>query len=474
MMATLDTIRIALVALLFSVAFFEAPLFKLGPLSWTTTELIIGLYILYSAFEFAARKRQFKLTDRLFLAFAALLVIGTISSLKAEYHGSAARMWIRHAVAALVYLGLLTDMESGRTRRVVILTLAASATFFALTGILEHFRCDLVDPWARYFTRARPFLGETRGAICGSSVVVGRWPYVVVRATSVLVHPNVLGYFLAYSVFLVWSYPDWRKLYLAAKLAFLAVVEIAIFYTYSRGALLAFSAGLVAFVLLVSYHRSQKAVGRALALVLVASTVLTLGLLKIDPELKLVFKRTVKMIPPDESQSTPTSPPAAAPTEESKKERIFQEAGYQAVNTRLELWSAALKMFREKPLLGIGLGQFKMLYPRYITRWNWDLVRGRGSFFAHNLFLHTLAELGALGLLALLFFIAVLMRAVWRFCQQDQPHRWALVAALTVFLVANTVDVIFVSSYAPLLVFCLMSALIAVESRSLKQTPRPE
>jgi len=462
MKTTLDTVRMVLVALLFSVAFCEMPLFKLGPLGWTTTELIIGLYILYSAFEFATHKRQFKLTDRLFLAFAALLVIGTISSLKADYQDSAARMWIRYAVAAFVYLGLITDMEDERTRKVALWALGISATFFAMTGIVEHFRCETIDPWARYF-RAKPLLGETRGAICGSSIVVGRWPYVVVRATSVLVHPNVLGYFLAFSLFLIWSYPSWRRFSLLVKLLFLAVVEIAIFYTYSRGAMVALAGGLAAFFLLFAYYGSYRTVGHALILTLLVSGVLTFGLQKLDPSLRFAFERAMVTSTPEEVAAAQMTEPT---TIETKRERGVRESGSQAINTRLELWHAALRMFEEKPLLGIGLGQFKMLYPRYITRWNWDLVRGRGSFFAHNLFLHMLAELGTLGFLSFLWLVSVLMSAAWRFCRQNQPHRWSLVGALVVFLTANTFDVIFISSYASLLLFCLMSALIVTEANS--------
>lgn len=58
-------------------------------------------------------------------------------------------------------------------------------------------------------------------------------------------------------------------------------------------------------------------------------------------------------------------------------------------------WAAALRMWREAPLLGVGLGRFPRLLPAY----------GKGvteNLDAHNFFLQVLAEMGILGLAALL------------------------------------------------------------------------
>jgi len=456
MRKVLDTINYLLIALLFTAAFLEAPLFRLGSLGWTTTELIIGLYLVFTFFTFVIGRKKLHLFDTLFLSFAALLLVGTISSLKALYPGTALRLWIRYAVAAFVYLGLRTDLEDERAKKLAIWALCISVTLFAVTGIIEHFRCELVDPWARYF-RAKPLLGESRGCVCGSAIAMGQWPDIVVRASSILVHPNVLGYLLAFSLFIVWSYKNWQKTALFIKLAFLAFAEIAIFYTYSRGAMVALGAGLIVFILLFAYHDKHKVVGYSILLTLFVSGFLTLAILRVDPTIGYAFKRTM----------VPAAPESLIEQAELERgERGIYEAGRQAIGTRLQLWGAALKMFRQKPLLGWGLSQFKMLYSNYITRWTWDLVRGRGAFFAHNLFLHTLAELGILGFLALMWMVKILVENAWKLCQKDSPDKWALVAALSIFLIANTFDVIFISSYSSLLVFCLMSALIVVQAKS--------
>ncbi|MGD8816750.1 MAG: O-antigen ligase family protein, partial [Acidobacteriota bacterium] len=56
-------------------------------------------------------------------------------------------------------------------------------------------------------------------------------------------------------------------------------------------------------------------------------------------------------------------------------------------------WSAALHMARDAPVLGVGLGRFPLLLPRYIGP-------AAGNLDAHNYFLQVLAEMGIVGLLA--------------------------------------------------------------------------
>lgn len=452
----LDSIKYLLIVLLFTAAFLETLIFRFGSLGWTTTEIVIGAYILFTGFEFVIGRKKPHASDRLFWAFVALLLVGTVSSLRAPYPDSAMRLWIRFAVAALVYLGLRSDLTDERAKKVALWAIGISFTLFAISGIVEHFRCDLVDPWARHF-RAKPLLGESRGAICGSSVAMGLWPDIVVRSSSVIVHPNVLGYLLAFCLFLVWSYKSWKKPALIIKLVFLAFAEMAIFYTYSRGAMVALAAGLVSFILLFTYHGTQRFVGMSVIAATIVSCLLAFGISRIDLTLGYAFKRSVVLVAPDSLLEQ---------AKMERSERGIYEASARAIGTRLTLWSVALQMFRQKPLLGWGLSQFKMLYSTYISKWTWDLIRGRGSFYAHNLFLNVMAELGILGLLALLWMVKILIESAWKFCLQDKPEKWVLVGALCVFLVANTFDVIFISSYASLLVFCLMSALIVVESKA--------
>jgi O-Antigen ligase len=62
---------------------------------------------------------------------------------------------------------------------------------------------------------------------------------------------------------------------------------------------------------------------------------------------------------------------------------------------RGQLWSAALAMFRDHPLLGVGADNFRHLYGRYLGMDAWD-----DRVHANNLYLELLADTGVLGALA--------------------------------------------------------------------------
>lgn len=68
-----------------------------------------------------------------------------------------------------------------------------------------------------------------------------------------------------------------------------------------------------------------------------------------------------------------------------------------AIVERLAHWQAALNMIEARPWLGVGWGGYIAAYPTY-SLLNWPFHLGH----AHNIYLHTWAEMGVLGLLAYL------------------------------------------------------------------------
>jgi O-antigen ligase len=76
--------------------------------------------------------------------------------------------------------------------------------------------------------------------------------------------------------------------------------------------------------------------------------------------------------------------------------------------SRLPLWLAAWQMFLCSPWTGHGIGSYALHYRNYLD-WAhlppWIAFDPRPTPWAHNLYLEVLAELGAQGLAALLFFL---------------------------------------------------------------------
>lgn len=80
-----------------------------------------------------------------------------------------------------------------------------------------------------------------------------------------------------------------------------------------------------------------------------------------------------------------------------------------AVVERLAHWQAAMNMAEDRPLLGVGLGNYEVLYDRYRLI-NWHEPLGH----AHNYYLNILAETGIPGLFAYLAFWLMIIGLTWQ------------------------------------------------------------
>ncbi len=85
----------------------------------------------------------------------------------------------------------------------------------------------------------------------------------------------------------------------------------------------------------------------------------------------------------------------------------FDPSNY-AVIERLAHWQAAIGMAQDKPIFGVGLGNYAQQYDDYRLL-NWEEALGH----AHNLYLNFLAEAGIVGLAGYLLFWAYIFRLTW-------------------------------------------------------------
>ncbi|MGN1393932.1 MAG: O-antigen ligase family protein [Succinivibrionaceae bacterium] len=84
----------------------------------------------------------------------------------------------------------------------------------------------------------------------------------------------------------------------------------------------------------------------------------------------------------------------------------------QSFTERKLLWKSAYEMFKDYPITGIGLKQFREIYSvKYIS----PMAKEPGLKHAHNNFLHILAETGILGTLGfVVFFGYILLSSLYR------------------------------------------------------------
>lgn len=236
---------------------------------------------------------------------------------------------------------------------------------------------------------------------------------------STLGNPNHLASFLAILLplgLVLWILGDRRTRAAVTVVGVALVVELGI--TTSRGGLAAAAAGLTVLAVLLrreaARHRSLvwRATGALLALGILAAVASgAVGAAKRDPA------------------------------------SVLNVGSGSTIDLRREVWATAWKVAVDHPVVGVGPDVFAVVFPEYESERFMMLF---GPFIiadgAHNLFLNTLANQGAGGLLALVLVLATAaahIRRQWR-AMSSAVHREerlllaGVAAALVAYLVQAT------------------------------------
>jgi len=110
---------------------------------------------------------------------------------------------------------------------------------------------------------------------------------------------------------------------------------------------------------------------------------------------------------------------------------------------RLAHWQAALAMLEDRPLFGVGIGNYVPVYPAYALP-GWKDPLGH----AHNYYLHIAAETGLLGLAAYLMLLATCLWQGWntvrRLSGAEQAVALGILGVLGAFAVHSLFDNLYV------------------------------
>jgi putative inorganic carbon (HCO3(-)) transporter len=184
----------------------------------------------------------------------------------------------------------------------------------------------------------------------------------------------------------------WRRIIGAGGVT---VLLMGIVVTYSRGG----SVGLVAAVLVWALMSKRKMLAASLALVA------TSGVLLFAPTSFWQRNETISNYEEDAS-----------------------------IQGRLQAWQVAGRIFRERPLLGVGESAFMSAWKQYAPID--DPIEH--TYVAHNLGLEILGQLGVIGLLGMVGFIACSLWSGWKARNGDMAHESrAVFAALVGYLVCQ-------------------------------------
>lgn len=388
------------------------------PFSITLSELLLALVVVrwFWTLRDPAVRQRIRLPLLLaFLAFSAVTLLSAALS---------ADPWqaLRHSdslLLILVFYAVVNLVASRSQMERLMLMLTAAMTLVAIFGLLQVAVCTLagpLPPWAAWLLRVKP-------SACGAT-----FPF---RAKGFYSIYMTLGGVLMLTVIIAaalrFSATGRRR----SLLSLAGVVQLAaVIATFSRNAWLGVAAGFVALSLAARRFQLVAVLGIAALLLFVAPTYMAQRLTSLwDPR------------------------------HDSARERLF-------------MWQSGLQMVKDHPLLGVGPGGVKRVYPRYVHP---EAVK-RSTGHLHSNPVQLAAERGLLGLLAWgwiwgAFFVraGAILRRLPSGLGTDRMLTAGSLAAILGFLVAGLFEYNFGDSEVVMLAY-LMMALPFIVKRALTTT----
>ncbi|MGM9924958.1 MAG: O-antigen ligase family protein [Bacillus sp. (in: firmicutes)] len=237
------------------------------------------------------------------------------------------------------------------------------------------------------------------------------------RVDSTLVNPNYYSSFLNFVIptfllFAVVYFKD-KKMQLVF-FAFYAVFIVNLILTYTRAAWVTMAC---AFILIVLIMPKRFLKNFFKPHILIAFAILFTGVYFMPD----VQSRTASAIYAVEKLFFPNAePPEVAEPEdpaaldeltpeeieeikEKEQEKAISET---AVVSRTTLWKTGLVMYRDNPVLGVGMGNYYTRYKEFVTKYP-ELDIGHDAYSVHNSYIKVAAETGTVGILSFLSFYIV-------------------------------------------------------------------
>lgn len=292
----------------------------------------------------------------------AFVWVTGLSLTQAFSWGEGAPEWLKWAEFAALYL-VAAQMLGRRNNKAIIVALFAAGVSQAALGAYQFL--GQVGPEA--FILSDRFM-RAYGTFQQPNPYAGYLGYLAPVAASLAITVSVRW----------WGQRRPADLVIALACAGITAALVAgILMSWSRGAWLGLAASLVAVLGLRNRRTAAVTLSATLLLMLLISVTGT-GWLPNDVTAR--FSDLITLPGPDIARTEIT------------------DANFSVLE-RLAHWQAGLQMFQDHPWLGVGIGNYAVVYPAY-TLPHWYEPLGH----AHNVFVNFLAETGVLGLATFVIF----------------------------------------------------------------------
>lgn len=440
-----------------SVGFSDISISQVGPTTLTLAEISFLFVFISMIFHFDTLKACVKKGRWVFVAWLAItasMLITTIFT-DAEYRVLSLKFTLRFISVGVLTLALGTLFFRECYRAAALRTLAVAAFFIGVVGIAQRFFPEALDP---ILGALRPEKLRGTDPLSDPLWITGfifDGNESIRRASSIFPYCNSLAYFAVLTVALLGYrlFEEKNQQWKSVEIGAVIVLMPTLYFTYSRGGIIAMAAGSViaCIVIIKSYSLYEKYRFRIAAVVTV-TIVIVLAVFFVMPSRNPISVHNLTQVEKAENSDAALSPFA-------KMDTGGQSAG-ATIQARFALWRAAVKLFAERPFLGWGVDSFRHLFYRYAPDESRDLFYGRGLYQAHNLLLGFAAQQGILGIAGFLFFLIAIIFLL-------APGRWkehikklaALTGFFSAWMVANAYDWVWVDLYAHSI---LISAFVAL------------
>lgn len=318
-----------------------------------------------------------------------------------------------------VFTALIGELPVISLKRIVIKTIFTVVFYFLFLEIFRN-RKNLWKPWILYgFGMIIPITWTlyNHSHYEFSKVVAFLMPLPFYNDHTL--YATCIAFILPF-IFLLALRPDWFGFQKSSRFIFLALTFMLYageFFSFSRAAWLSIAAGLVAGLLIVFLR--FRAI-HLLMLVIIASSIL--GYYSRDIYL---YIEKVDAVSRQDDVGEHMQSVMNISTDASNLERINR-------------WQCALRMFRDKPVVGFGPGSYMFVYGRYqVTTEMTRISTNHGEKGnAHSEYLMYLSEMGIVGLAIFLLVIYIAVSRAIRIFHRtdDKAVKWLILTLLIGFI----------------------------------------